>query len=333
MKHRRPTSLTPAVLAGQRARCLILAAALALSGCSGAASAASDVASSASDAVKGALSQESTSGASFSPAQSLPYTADFDEAAATGDNDALIDVSHAAQGYVAAAATNASRLKLQVSLGDSSYNIDMATDGTPTVAPLTLGSGSYLVRVMQNTTGNSYVELTRAEVDAQLESEFAPYLRPNAYCNYGPDSTCVIQARELVADAQNQGDALAAICNWICDNITYDDDKASQLKDSSGYVPDPDQTIADGKGICFDYASLGAAMLRSQGIPTQLVTGSVSPDNISHAWIMVYIDGTWTSAAFDVEQNTWSRVDLTFAASGGGTNVGDGKTYTAKRVY
>lgn len=263
----------------------------------------------------------------------LPYTSDFDEAAATGDNGALIDVSHAAQGYVTAAATSDSRLKIQVSLGEASYNLDMPADGTPAAVPLTLGSGSYLVRVMQNTTGSSYVELARATADAQLENEFGPYLRPNIICSYAEGSACVTKARELVAQAQNQGDALAAICDWICDNITYDDEKAAQLKDSSGYIPNPDQTLAAGSGICFDYASLGAAMLRSQGIPTQIVTGDVSPDNISHAWLMVYIDGTWTSAAFDVQQNTWSRVDLTFAASGGGTNVGDGKTYTARHMY
>lgn len=326
MKRPGETYFDLGICPGQLVRCVFLAATLALYGCDGAASSASTV-------VQSALTQESTSGAAFTPAATLPYTSDFDEAAATGDNGALIDVSHAAQGYVTAAATSESRLKIQVSLGEASYNLDMPADGTPAAVPLTLGNGSYLVRVMQNTTGSSYVELARATADAQLESEFAPYLRPNIICSYAQDSACVTKARELVAGAQNQGDALAAICDWICDNITYDDEKAAQLKDSSGYIPNPDQTLAAGSGICFDYASLGAAMLRSQGIPVQIVTGDVSPDNISHAWLMVYIDGTWTSAAFDVQQNTWSRVDLTFAASGGGANVGDGKTYIARHLY
>lgn len=320
------TYTAPRVCAGQLIRCVFLAATLVLCGCSSAAS-------SATGAVQSVFSSESATGAAFTPAATLPYTSNFDEAAAEGDNGALIDVSHAAQGYVAASATSSSRLKIQVSLGDASYNLDIPADGTPAVVPLTLGSGTYLVRVMQNTTGSSYVELARATFDAQLESEFAPYLRPNVICSYGETSACVAKARDLVAAAQTQGAALAAICDWICDNITYDDEKAAQLKDSSGYIPNPDATLAAGSGICFDYASLGAAMLRSQGIPAQIVTGEVSPDNISHAWLMVYIDGTWTSAAFDVQQNTWSRVDLTFAASGGGTNVGDGKTYTPQHLY
>ena len=80
-------------------------------------------------------------------------------------------------------------------------------------------------------------------------------------------------------------------------------------------------------------------MLRSQGIPTKIVTGYVSPDNIYHAWIMVYIDGTWQSAQFNIEKNTWSRVDLTFAAGQAGSSdgqeqkVGDGKDYSDRYVY
>ena len=98
-------------------------------------------------------------------------------------------------------------------------------------------------------------------------------------------------------------------------------------------MPYPDETLQSGKGICFDYASLGAAMLRSQGIPAKIVTGTVSPQGIYHAWIMVNIDGTWQSARFSVSPNTWSRIDLTFAATGGGANVGDGESYTDRYVY
>ena len=75
-------------------------------------------------------------------------------------------------------------------------------------------------------------------------------------------------------------------------------------------------TLASGTGICFDYASLGAAMLRSLGIPCQVITGYVSPDDVYHAWNMVYIDGEWISVEISIKPNSWTRVDLTFAASG-----------------
>ncbi len=275
---------------------------------------------------------EQTSGAAFTPAASI-NDATFDEAAAEGTNGALIDVSHVSEGYVGASGQASSRLKLLVSSGEASYNYDVPQDGTPITAPLTFGDGTYTFRLMQNTSGSNYVELYSTTADVALASEFEPYLRPSVICSYGEQSACVSKARELVADAATQADALKAICEWVVQNIAYDDAKASELADATGYVSDPDSTLASGTGICLDYAALGAAMLRSQNIPTKIVTGYVSPGDIYHAWIMVYIDGTWVSAQFSVSQNTWSRVDLTFAAGSSTENVGDGKEYTDRYVY
>ena len=101
----------------------------------------------------------------------------------------------------------------------------------------------------------------------------------------------------------------------------------------TGYVPNPDDTLATGTGVCFDYASLGAAMLRSVGLPTKIITGYVTPGDLYHAWIMVYIDGSWHTGEFSVDSNSWSRVDLTFAASGSTEFTGDGTSYTDRYVY
>ena len=116
-------------------------------------------------------------------------------------------------------------------------------------------------------------------------------------------------------------------------NISYDYDKASELANATGYVPDPDATLASGTGICFDYASLSAAMLRSLGIPCKIVTGYVSPDNLYHAWNLVYLNGGWVSVEFSIDPDTWTRVDLTFAAAGSGGTVGDGTSYTDRYIY
>lgn len=283
-------------------------------------------------ACSGSESSTEATGSAFSSATTIEQST-FDASAAQGENGALLDTSHTADGYVGVSATSSARLKLQIVSGQASYNFDIPQDGTPIICPLTMGSGSYTFRVMQNTSGSNYVELYSESADVALSSEFAPFVRPNVYCNYDASSTCVAKARDLVKDATNQAEALEAVCTWIVDNISYDDAKAAQLKDTTGYVPDPDETLASGTGICFDYASLGAAMLRSQGIPARIVTGTVSPNNIYHAWIMVYIDGTWKSAQFSVKPGTWSRVDLTFAASGSNANVGDGKDYTDRYVY
>lgn len=303
----------------RRLACLALAACLVLAGCGG-----SDGGGTGED--------DSTSGPAYSePAQVV--AASFDPAAASGQNDALIDTSHISEGYVAASAVNGNRLKFQVSCGDMSYNYDLPGDGTPIVCPLNMGDGTYRLRVMQNTGGSNYVEIAAITVDVSMASEFEPFLRPNVFCSFADDSACVQLARELAADAQNQGDVLRSVYRWIQDNISYDTGKAAELADATGYVPDPDATLESRTGICFDYASLAAAMLRSLGIPCKIITGYVSPDGIYHSWNMVYIDGEWISVEISVGPDSWTRIDLTFAAAGAGSTVGDGTDYTDRYVY
>lgn len=280
----------------------------------------------------GCSASATTSGAAFSSPESITNATFCAEAAETSGG-ASIDVSQVADGFVGASATSQSGLKFQISSGQYGANYDLPNDGTPIVCPLTFGDGAYTFRIMQNTSGNNYVELFSTQADVTLASEFAPFLRPSVFCDFNESSACVAKAKELVSSADTQAAAVASICEWVVENISYDNDKAASLKAASGYVPNPDETLASASGICFDYASLGAAMLRSQGIPTKIVTGYVSPGDIYHAWIMVYIDGEWKSAQFSVEPNEWSRIDLTFAAGSSTENVGDGKSYTDRFVY
>lgn len=322
---------TRSATASRRAAAVALAIVLALGAAplAGCGSATEGVTAAASN---GGADQGSTSGPAF---ERPPLaTAQLDADAATIEHDSMIDVSHASQGYVAASAQNASRVKLLVEKDGARYTYDLPGDGTAVVAPFNLGDGAYEVQVMQNTEGDRYASINSVSVDVSLDSEFEPFLRPNVFCAYDETSACVAKANELTADAENEGDALRAIYTWIADNIRYDTGKAEQLADATGYVPNPDATLAEGSGICFDYVSLGAAMLRSQGIPTKIVTGYVSPDNIYHAWNLVYLDGSWRSVEVSVEADTWTRIDLTFAAAGGSERtVGDAKEYTDRFIY
>ncbi|WP_302396713.1 transglutaminase-like domain-containing protein [Eggerthella sinensis] len=246
----------------------------------------------------------------------------------------LFDTSHLSEGYVAVLATSSVRLKFQVSSNGVDYYYDLPSDGTPISCPLTAGSGSYTFTAWENTTGQRYAELDSVtDVEVSLADEFQPFIRPSIYCDYDASSKSTKLANDLTADAQNEGDVLRSIYDWIVDDIAYNEGKAAQLADATGYLPSPDATIDEGSGICFDYASLAAAMLRSQGIPCKIITGYVSPDDIYHAWNMVYIDGTWVDARIDVKQNTWTRIDTTFAAGSGSAYVGDGTTYTEQFTY
>ena len=82
------------------------------------------------------------------------------------------------------------------------------------------------------------------------------------------------------------------------------------------YLPNVDDTLKTKKGICFDYAALMTAMLRSSGIPTRLDIGYAT--NIYHAWISTYLDEQgWVDNVIKFDGKNWTMMDPTFAAGGG----------------
>ena len=90
------------------------------------------------------------------------------------------------------------------------------------------------------------------------------------------------------------------------------------------------------KGICFDYAALMTAMLRSQEIPCKLVVGYAG--NVYHAWISVWTaENGWIDGAIFFDGQVWTRMDPTFASSGGRSeeimNFINGGNYTTKYLY
>ena len=302
----------------------LLSAALALAGCGGAPAPA--------PSAGGSPSSEETSGPAWErPAEVRAYA--YSGADASAANGATVDVSHAAQGVVFATAPGDVRHKLQVLCGDGSYNYDIPSDGSPVACPVNMGDGAYTFRVMRNVEGSSYVEVLAVPVDVALESDESPYLVPNVFCDYAPSSEVVARAKEITGGCENEGDVVRAVYTWVCENVSYDDAKAAELASGSGYVPDPDATLASGTGICLDYSALAGAMLRSLGIPCRVVTGYVDPGDLYHAWNAVLIDGTWHGVRVSVEPGEWSRVDTTFGAAGAQATVGDGTGYRDRYIY
>ena len=279
------------------------------------------------------------SGPSESAKDFIPYaappmaTVEFHEDQAKGKNGIKIDLSSVAEGYAAVSAVSDKRLKLQVLYGDLTYTYNIASDGTPSFFPLQCGNGHYAFRVMENISDKKYAQAYRTECDVVLLDEFQPFIRPSDYSMYDADSACVQKAAELASSCSTPLEVVSAVYKFVTKTIRYDDAKASSV--TSIYMPDVDDTLATRKGICFDYAALTAAMLRSQGIPTKIIFGYVAPDDLYHAWNMFYTEESgWVTVKFEVSANSWNRVDLTFAAGGASAAfVGDGSNYTEVYFY
>lgn len=270
-----------------------------------------------------------------SPYEAPPFAeCIFDADAAQGNDLAQIDTSNTSKGYIAASGHSDQRLKIQVIAQDTDpYNYDLPSDGTPAFYPIQSGDGLYTFRVLENISGTKYAVQYSVDVEVTLEDEFQPFLRPSQFVDYAKEDECVRIAGELAKKSATDLDVVHEVFDYICANVVYDKEKAANIP--STYLPDLDNILSSGKGICFDYAALAAAMLRSQGIPTKMIFGYVSPHGLYHAWNMFYTEESgWVTVDYEVSSETWDRLDLTFSANGAdGTFIGDGGNYTDIYLY
>ena len=251
----------------------------------------------------------------------------YDEDAAEGNSEVQVDLSHTDKGYFSLYCTSDVKIKLQVFKDDETYTYDVVPNKVQ-VYPLQLGNGSYTIKVMKNIVDTKYSELYVCYADVYLDDEFDPFLRPSQYADYSKSSECVKKAAELAASSSSANDFITNVYTLVCKNIKYDRQKAANIQ--PGYIPVPDETLSTGKGICFDYASLAAAMLRSQGIPTKIIFGYVGQSgDLYHAWNMYYTkESGWVAVEFEVKEDEWNRLDLTFSANGSDSSyIGDGSNY------
>ena len=253
------------------------------------------------------------------------------------DNDyASIDASNQSQGYIMVSYSGScEKVKVQITGPDqNTYTYLLTARNEYTPFPLSSGNGTYLIQVMENVGGDSYVVSLTHDVDVQIENEFLPFLYPNQYVDFNSDSQAVAKGGELAANTWSDLEVVQNIYNFVIKNISYDTEKATSV--SYGYIPNVDDTLTSGTGICFDYAALMAAMLRSQNIPTKLEVGYSG--DAYHAWISTYIDETgWVDSIIEFDGHDWQIMDPTLAASNDSESVkkyvGDGSHYVVKYSY
>ena len=245
-----------------------------------------------------------------------------------------IDASATNDGYVKIKYLKETTKKLKVIIekGTEKYTYDLNSKGEYDIYPLQMGDGKYKISVFENLSDNKYAVKQTVTINVKLKDANAPFLVSNQFVNYSDASETIKKAAELTEGKETDFEKIDVIYDYIITNITYDNEKAKTVK--SGYLPSVDEILKFNKGICFDYASVMAAMLRSQGIPAKLVTGYSSNLNVFHAWNEVYTAETgWiklNEMYFDGTQ--WKLMDSTIASSGKQSNSARVMEYTNKLI-
>lgn len=258
------------------------------------------------------------------------------EGTVTYGNDIVsIDASNTSEGYVMVQYTgNVSKVKLQITTPDAtvySYNLRA---GNYESFPLSKGNGDYDITVLEHVQDDMYAVSFSISISVTVSDEFKPFLYPNQYVWFTKDSKAVALGKRISDESSSDLDYVEQIYRYVIENITYDDELAANVQ--AGYLPVIDNTLDSGKGICFDYASLMSALLRSQGIPTKLEVGYSG--DAYHAWISVYLKEIgWVNDIIEFDGKSWSLMDPTLAANNSNSSVGkyigDGSNYTVKYSY
>ena len=240
-------------------------------------------------------------------------------------------ISHYLQ-WLAESDSDDSRMNIQLTTPSGVVYSYFLEPDEQTVLPFSEGSGEYLITCYQQVDGNQYAALYTETLTIKLQNEFLPFLYPNQYVDFSSKSEACKLAASLVKEDMTDIDILKTFYTYVTSHISYDYDKADSVE--AGYLPDVDDTLSTGTGICFDYAALTTAMLRSQDIPCKLQIGYSG--DVKHAWIDVYIRGRgWVTKAVSFDGDTWKLMDPTFDANSDGDEaiqeyIGDESNYTVQ---
>ena len=266
-------------------------------------------------------------------------------AAATYKNEfAEINADNVAKGYldIKVTKTTDKELRVRITKGEKTYSYLLKDNKNFYKFPLQMDSGSYNVKILEHSSGNKYAVLYSVDITATITDPLFPFTISHTLVNYDAAPKTVAIAKQLTSGNATDLAKLESVYGNIVETMTYDNALAAKITSGevTSYIPDVDAVYASHKGICFDYSSVMASMLRSQGIPTRLVMGYVAPSNVYHAWNEVYIANKgWVQVRGSIEigSNIWSRMDATFAASSANSDlsgfIGNGSNYRTTDIY
>ena len=231
----------------------------------------------------------------------------------------VIDASNKSQGYITVKYTGSATNILALVVKDGKqYQYNLPSAGVFVTLPLTQGNGDYHV-YLGELVGSKLAYALDQNISVSMPNTNSCFLYPNQKVDFNQNSLVVAKSAEVCAGKNTIYEKIGAIFTYITSNITYDKATAAAILNGSikVYTPNPDNTLNRKTGICYDYASLFAAMARAQGIPTKLIVGYASPDNLYHAWNEVYVPSAgWITVEIQLKGG-FNVLDTTFYASSG----------------
>jgi transglutaminase-like putative cysteine protease len=175
-------------------------------------------------------------------------------------------------------------------------------------------------------TSSSVVETDRSEAPAatihwaDLDSvavldRFDEVLTPTRYT---PVSKRIDRTARSLAKGREPHDAVLAAARWVHSELQY-------VRGTTGVHSSGLDALAEGKGVCQDFAHLTLILLRSMGIPARYVSGYLHPnpdavigetiEGESHAWIQAWTGSWWNYDPTNDTEVTEQYISVGFGRS------------------
>ena len=178
---------------------------------------------------------------------------------------------------------------------DYSFKLDKAQN-----IPLPFGNAKYTITLYQG-KGSHFIQMEKKTFSASFST--LTYAKQKTILSPGTQDSQVKALLEKQFKDWKKWSAETKVKNvhaYLTKTYRYDDALARQAGD--WYLPKASRLTQNKKGICYDFASLNASLLREMGVPTRVVMGYTKNVDEYHSWNEVYIG------------NTWKVVDTTFDA-------------------
>lgn len=174
--------------------------------------------------------------------------------------------------------------------------------------PFSNGNGQYTVSLYKNTRGTKYKIIETKSVQVKLNNQLNPFLVSTYDTKFAKGDLVYTTTNSICKNISSDKDKVRTIYNYVNKNIKYDYKLAKQITDKiiTSYIPSPVATLKTKKGVCYNIASLFAAMCKIQKIPCYIVKGDYN--GTAHAWNNVYINNTWYK--IDPSQKTFQLLPI-----------------------
>jgi len=236
----------------------------------------------------------------------------FSVSAATAEA-VVIDKSRVADGVISVTCTNKAekKIKVRVEKDGTYYDYNLLKANETIDLPLQLGIGKYKITVAENVSGTRYLVLKTETITVEQFDEKKVFTNSIQMVNFNGKMISIVELNKLVAELKTDREKVDKIYQFIVDYFGYDFDKINKVLANAAYLPIIDITYADKKGVCYDFASLFAAILRANNIPAKLDMGYFKlVGDAYHAWNEVLVDGEWVfiDTTYDAQAKQYKMV-------------------------